>query len=38
MFCTNCGKDIKDGSTFCTECGANIQQLNMPHLSFELNI
>lgn len=33
MFCTNCGKDIKDGSTFCTECGANIQQLNMPQQS-----
>lgn len=21
MFCTNCGKELKDGSTFCTNCG-----------------
>ena len=25
MFCVNCGKEIKDDSTFCPECGA-IQQ------------
>ena len=24
MFCTNCGKEIKDGSAFCTNCGAKI--------------
>ena len=24
MFCTNCGKEIKDGSAFCTNCGARI--------------
>lgn len=23
MFCTNCGKEIKEGSNFCTSCGAN---------------
>ncbi len=22
MYCTNCGKQIPDGSAFCTECGA----------------
>ena len=24
MFCTNCGKEIADGSVFCTHCGANL--------------
>ncbi|MBK5092147.1 MAG: zinc ribbon domain-containing protein [Actinobacteria bacterium] len=24
MFCTECGKEIPDGSVFCTECGAQI--------------
>jgi len=24
MFCTECGKEIPDGSAFCTECGAQI--------------
>lgn len=22
MFCTNCGKEIPNGSTYCSECGA----------------
>ncbi|MCM1334819.1 MAG: zinc ribbon domain-containing protein [Bacteroides sp.] len=22
MFCTNCGKEIENGSSFCSECGA----------------
>ena len=22
MYCTNCGKELKDGSSFCTNCGA----------------
>ena len=26
MFCINCGKEIKDESTFCPECGAAQQQ------------
>lgn len=25
MFCTNCGKKIKDGALFCTECGARVE-------------
>jgi flagellar basal body-associated protein FliL len=25
MFCTECGKEIPDGSAFCTECGAQIK-------------
>ena len=25
MFCTNCGKEIQDGSAFCSECGATQQ-------------
>ena len=25
MFCTNCGKEIQDGSAFCPECGATQQ-------------
>jgi len=24
MFCEQCGKEVKDGSSFCTECGAQI--------------
>ena len=24
MFCTNCGKELPDGSKFCTNCGAKI--------------
>lgn len=24
MFCTNCGKEIKEGSKFCIECGAAV--------------
>lgn len=24
MFCTNCGKELPDGSAFCTNCGAKI--------------
>ena len=23
MFCTNCGKPVKDGARFCSGCGAN---------------
>src|SRR5579863_6411282 len=26
MFCTNCGKQVPDGSQFCTSCGAPIKQ------------
>ena len=26
MFCTNCGKEIKDGAGFCTWCGAKVQK------------
>lgn len=25
MFCQNCGKEIKDSSTFCSECGAKVE-------------
>ena len=25
MFCTNCGKEIKDGSAFCTHCGTMLK-------------
>lgn len=25
MFCTNCGKEIKEGSLFCTNCGNKIE-------------
>lgn len=24
MFCTNCGAELRDGSTFCTNCGARL--------------
>ena len=24
MFCTNCGKELPDGSAFCTNCGMKI--------------
>lgn len=24
MFCTNCGKELPDGSTFCTNCGMKV--------------
>ena len=26
MFCTNCGKEIKDGSTICAYCGAKVEK------------
>ena len=26
MFCTSCGKEIKDGSKFCTGCGAPVSE------------
>ena len=24
-FCTNCGKEVKDGAKFCPECGTKIE-------------
>lgn len=33
MFCTNCGKEIKDGASFCTGCGKKVKnavQENQP--------
>lgn len=30
MFCTECGKEIPEGSAFCTECGATQQQAAAP--------
>ena len=26
MFCTKCGKEVKDGLKFCTNCGAPLSQ------------
>lgn len=28
MFCTNCGKEIPNGSKFCTACGSKIENTN----------
>ena len=25
MFCTNCGKELEDGTLFCTECGTKLE-------------
>lgn len=33
MFCSNCGKEIKDGATFCPECGAAQQGTTPPPTS-----
>lgn len=30
MFCTNCGKEIQEGSAFCPECGATQQGATSP--------
>lgn len=30
MFCTKCGKELKDGSKFCTGCGAALDQAPAP--------
>lgn len=30
MFCTKCGKELKDGSKFCTECGAALDGAPSP--------
>ena len=30
MFCSNCGKEIKDGARFCPECGAAQQGTTPP--------
>lgn len=32
MFCTNCGKELPDGSKFCTQCGAVLGQGNNPNI------
>ena len=26
MFCTNCGKELPDGTKFCTKCGKPVRQ------------
>lgn len=28
MFCSNCGKELPDGSTFCSYCGIQLKQIN----------
>lgn len=33
MYCTNCGKEIAEGSKFCTYCGAKVQQSPEPPVS-----
>ncbi len=33
MFCSNCGKEIQEGSTFCSECGATQQGTTPPSVS-----
>lgn len=30
MFCTNCGKEIQEGSAFCPECGATQHGVTSP--------
>lgn len=30
MFCTNCGKEIKDDSKFCENCGTPVQNIEAP--------
>ena len=37
MFCTNCGKEIKDGASFCTGCGKKIKSMEASSQSAELN-
>lgn len=32
MFCTNCGKEIQEGSAFCPKCGATQQVVTPPHV------
>lgn len=27
MFCSNCGKELKEGAAFCTECGAPVKKV-----------
>uniref|UniRef100_UPI0040575052 zinc-ribbon domain-containing protein n=1 Tax=Acetatifactor sp. TaxID=1872090 RepID=UPI0040575052 len=29
MFCTKCGKELKDGMQFCTHCGAKVTETNV---------
>ena len=33
MFCTNCGKELVNGSTFCPKCGATQQEPTPPSVS-----
>ena len=28
MFCTKCGKELRDGVRFCTACGSEVRQRN----------
>ncbi len=30
MFCSNCGKQIEDGSLFCPSCGASVASYEEP--------
>lgn len=30
MFCTNCGKEIKEGHKFCTNCGKSVENIVPP--------
>ena len=29
MFCTNCGKQLKEGSIFCNNCGAKLKSTDI---------
>lgn len=38
MFCTNCGKEIPDGTKFCTSCGYKIENANtQPNANIPVN-
>ncbi len=33
MFCTKCGKQIKEGASFCTACGAKVKPIAQPQVA-----
>ena len=34
MFCKDCGKEMKDGTTLCPECGTKTESSNVKPVSY----
>ena len=38
MFCKDCGKEMKDGTTLCPECGTKTESSNVKQVSNEMPV